>query len=334
MLPTVTVFVPCYNYGRYLRQCVDSIRSQDGVETYVLIIDDTSTDNTPLIGREIAENDSHVEFRRHGSNLGHIATYNEGIRWAFGDYTTLLSADDLLTPGALMRATTALHSHDNATFAYGRVLELYGDGDWESSIATLPRTGGYVLRDGHDWIEDVCRLGRNTIRSPEVLVRTGAQKDAGGYDSDLPHTADLDMWLRLAARGDVCILDSIQAGYRIHDNNMHHLEMSPLLDLEQRQQAFEIFFSVNRDLLPNAEQLHKLAITNTTVNPQAVQHALRRSLESSTRVSTRAAIFGRAAADDPKAVLFNPKLLGNIARIVLGPGGYNRLYNTLARRRH
>ena len=42
-----------------------------------------------------------MEFRRHPVNRGHIATYNEGLEWASGDYLLVLSADDMLTPGAL-----------------------------------------------------------------------------------------------------------------------------------------------------------------------------------------------------------------------------------------
>ena len=46
-----------------------------------------------------------LEGRRHEVNQGHIATYNEGLlEWAKADYTVLLSADDLLAPGALARA--------------------------------------------------------------------------------------------------------------------------------------------------------------------------------------------------------------------------------------
>ena len=49
-----------------------------------------------------------VEVRRHPVNRGHIATYNEGLAWADGDYVALVSADDMVTPGAFARATTIM----------------------------------------------------------------------------------------------------------------------------------------------------------------------------------------------------------------------------------
>ena len=54
----------------------------------------------PEVGDALARADGRVEFRRHDRNRGHIATYNEGLAWARGDYTVLLSADDLLAGGA------------------------------------------------------------------------------------------------------------------------------------------------------------------------------------------------------------------------------------------
>ena len=64
-MPAVDVVVPCYNYGRYLKSCVGSLLSQEGVDVRVLIIDDTSTDDSPQIGAAIAASDPRVEFRHH-----------------------------------------------------------------------------------------------------------------------------------------------------------------------------------------------------------------------------------------------------------------------------
>ena len=53
-MPSVDVIVPCYNYGRFLRECVESVLDQDGVDVRVLIIDDASADDTPDVGRALA----------------------------------------------------------------------------------------------------------------------------------------------------------------------------------------------------------------------------------------------------------------------------------------
>lgn len=99
-MSSVDVVIPCYNYARYLPQCVESVLNQQGVEVRALIIDDCSQDDSEIVGRRLAEQDSRVEYRRHSINQGHIATYNDGLlNWAEAEYSLLLSSDDVLTLG-------------------------------------------------------------------------------------------------------------------------------------------------------------------------------------------------------------------------------------------
>ena len=78
----------------------------------MLIIDDASPDDSAAVAARLAAADQRIEVRVHELNRGHIATYNEGLlEWAEGDYCVLISADDLLTPGSLARATAVLEAH-------------------------------------------------------------------------------------------------------------------------------------------------------------------------------------------------------------------------------
>src|SRR5262249_50316333 len=123
IMSQVDVIIPCYKYGHYLQACVESVLSQQGVVVRVLILDDCSPDNTPEVAGNLALRDGRVEYRRHTVNHGHIATYNEGLlEWASGDYVLLLSADDLLTPGALERAVRLFDSHPEVGLVYGRQI--------------------------------------------------------------------------------------------------------------------------------------------------------------------------------------------------------------------
>src|SRR5687767_13819433 len=77
MSKCVDVVIPCYQYGHFLQDCVNSVLIQKDVQVKVLIIDDASSDNTLEIARNLAKRDSRVEVRRHLVNQGHINTYNE-----------------------------------------------------------------------------------------------------------------------------------------------------------------------------------------------------------------------------------------------------------------
>lgn len=251
MRRSVDVIVPCYNYGAYLVGCVRSLLDQEGVAVRVLVIDDHSGDNTPEIGLGLARADGRVTFRRHEKNHGHIATYNEGFAWASADYVLLISADDLLAPGALKRAVDVLEANPQTAFAYGRQVSFVDN-------PTLPdeptaRAEGHEIVAGAAFIRQLCASGDNPVTTPTVVVRTSLQHEAGDYTASLPHTADLEMWLRLAALGDVVRLNAYQALKRMHRANMQHAYvMSPTGDLVERQQAFESFLDAAGPLVADA----------------------------------------------------------------------------------
>ena len=102
----------------------------------------------------------------------------------------------------------------------------------------------------------MCRLGHSVISTPEVVFRTALQQDVGPWDPALPHTADLEMWLRFAANADVAYVNADQAFYLRHSNNMT-LRRTPLIDLEQRRAAFDTLFAGYGDRIPEAALLHR-----------------------------------------------------------------------------
>ncbi len=216
-MSSVDVVVPCYNYGRYLRACVGSILSQRDVDVRVLIIDDKSSDDSAEIGMALAASDPRVTYRRHEVNRGLIGTANEGIDWVTATYWLLLSADDALTPGALSRAATVLDAHPGVGMVYG-IAEIVGG---EAGLPDLPDPGAPTFRiiSGSDFLQRSCEHG-NPVPSPCAVVRTSLQKELGGYCPHLPHTSDLEMWMRIATRASIGVVHELQGFYRWHRANM------------------------------------------------------------------------------------------------------------------
>ena len=178
MTPTVDVIVPCFNYGRLLTDCVRSVLDQEGVSVRVLIMDDASTDNTEGVGRRLGE-DPRVEFRRHAMNRGHIATYNEALALVTANYVVLLSADDMLTPGALARATRLMDADSRIGVVYGRDIPFR-----DRTPLPAPRVGAAapLMFEYGDFLRAACRLGHTGIQAPTVVVRT----DGASCDRQLP----------------------------------------------------------------------------------------------------------------------------------------------------
>jgi hypothetical protein len=259
----VDVIVPCYNYAKYLRECVTSVCTQRAVDVRVLIIDDASPDNTPEVAAALTQEDRRVEYRRHAENQGHIATYNEGLEWASGDYLLLLSADDLLTPGALARASRLLDAHPEVGFTYGRAITT--NNPVGHSPADVDDCRWRVLL-GAEYLRLCCVEAANLVSTPTAVVRTEVQHAVGGYRKELPHTGDLEMWARIAAHRAVGVVDADQAFYRVHGANMHKTDYKSALTIfEQHWEAFEILFREQGSRVAGKEQLEQAASRGTAL---------------------------------------------------------------------
>lgn len=235
-MASVDVVIPCYNYAQYLEGCVASVLSQAGVDVRALIIDDCSTDDTPAVGAELARRDARVQYRRHVKNMRHIATYNEGlIDWASADYCVLLSADDLLAPGALRRATHVMDANPGVHLTYGMAL-LFTD---DAELQKLPPDSS---PDSHRIVRSAEFLRRsivgNPVPTPSAIARTSVQHKVGGYRASLPHTADMAMWMSFATHGDVGVVPQVLAYKRTHSTNMSIAYAArPLGDFRERIDA-------------------------------------------------------------------------------------------------
>lgn len=213
----VDVVVPCYNYARYLEWCVGTLLNQPGVRVRVLIIDDASEDDTPEVGERLAARDPRVEFRRHEKNAGHTATYNEGLLgWASSEYSLLISADDGLSFGALARATQLMNAHPAVGMTYGMATIIGADHSPEPADSADRE---YRIVPGSRFLQQCC-LVCNPVPTATALVRTELQQRLGGYRADLPHSGDMEMWMRFALQGPIGVLRAAQGYRRRHGRNM------------------------------------------------------------------------------------------------------------------
>ena len=254
--PSVSVVIPCYNYGRYVTECVNSALNQQGVRVDVLVIDDASTDGSDQVVRQLGAQDSRVRTICHEQNRGHISTYNEGLAQASGDYVVLLSADDLLTPGCLARATSLMEEYPSVGLAYGFAVQF---SDTERPVARTA-TKSWVIWPGHDWLMQRCKAGGNALKSPEAVLRTSVLRKIGGYRTDLPHAADFELWMRAATVSDVgYVAGADQAYYRVHATNMHHSTFDILDDFSQRLACFETIFREYSGTLETSDSMRDTA---------------------------------------------------------------------------
>ena len=136
--PKVSVVVPVYNVGKYLRRCLSSITAQTLREIEIICIDDGSTDNSSEILSECAAQDSRISVVSQ-NNQGAARARNIGLDRATGTWLLVFDSDDILCEGALEAAVSYGESHDADVVLFGHVLfddfqpcpALGGDCRWQ-----------------------------------------------------------------------------------------------------------------------------------------------------------------------------------------------------------
>lgn len=272
----IDVIIPCYNYGRYLSECVRSVLSQEGSDVRVLIIDDCSRDDSLALARRIAAGEPRIEVRAHAVNQGHIATYNEGIDWVSAPFMLLLSADDLAAPGAFPRAISLMEAHPGIAFVHGTSPAFHDRQDLPCAPSAGPHRAH--VQAGMDFIRAICRRPANPVETATAIVRTSCQRRVGGYRPSLPHAGDMEMWLRLAAVGDVGVIEGVQAYTRLHGTNMRLNYSRGLVpeDFRQRMAVFSSFFAEHAASIPDAAPLEATARRQLAIEVlRTAGHALR-----------------------------------------------------------
>lgn len=277
--PTVTVVISCYNYAHYLPQAVQSCISQRDVDVDVIIVDDASTDDSLAVAEGLSRAHANVSVVTHSQNKGMVETFNDGAKVATGEFLVRLDADDLLTPGSLSRATLVAQNYPSVGLVYGHPIHFSG--------VTLPkareRATAWTIWPGTEWLRDRCLSGRNVITSPEVLMRR-ALLETLGYQSQLRHTPDMELWFRLSAFADVAYVQGAdQAWHRDHEASMSAKEVDDLVDLRERHETFEVLFDGVASNVEGVSDLRSTAIhTLATEALLSAQHEMDRGAEGST----------------------------------------------------
>jgi glycosyltransferase involved in cell wall biosynthesis len=203
MRPRVSVIIPCYNLGCYLREAVDSVRAQTMRTFEVIIVNDGSSEVETLdVLRTLEQEGARV---LHTPNQGLAAARNYGTSHARGEFILPLDADDLIAPTYLEQAVAVLDINPTVGIVCGQV-ELFGEA---SGIWPQPEYSEEAM------------LFENLIVASSVFRRADWKRVGGYRISMLYGWEDWDLWLSLIAAGRAVVrLPEVVFFYRIRSNSM------------------------------------------------------------------------------------------------------------------
>lgn len=178
----VTIVIPCYNYGEYVAEAIDSALNQTVKPRRIIVINDGSTDNSRKV-IDLYRDDSLVEII-HQSNNGVIETKNLGIKLSRTYWTVFLDADDKLY-GTFLEDTLDMTMNGRRDIVYTDML-LFGA---VNDIFKAKPFSAHTL------------LKSNYINN-SALIKTSLLKQVGGYKAEMKDgLEDWELYITLVEAG-------------------------------------------------------------------------------------------------------------------------------------
>jgi glycosyltransferase involved in cell wall biosynthesis len=204
--PTVSVVIPCFNQGRFLRDALDSVLRQTLQQAEIVVVDDGSTDDTAAVARRYPD----VRCIRQ-PNRGLASARNAGVTNTTGEAVVFLDADDRLRPDALAIGARELLAHPTCALVWGRCVRIDEQGTQLPTVPPPPVVGDAyeaLLRNNFMWTPAVVMF-RRSLCAP--MMRFNPAVDAA---------ADYELYLRLVRHFPIHGHAAIVAEYRVHRASM------------------------------------------------------------------------------------------------------------------
>lgn len=210
--PFVTVAVTLYNYEKYIRECLDSVREQTLGRLDLIVLDDCSTDGSLAACaswlKRHAKRFNRALLLRHRRNAGLACSRNRCVSRARTPYVFILDADNLIYPSCLSKLLSGLENSgaDLAYASYSKIGE-------EQGLKNVKPWGKADFRNGN-YVDAM------------ALLRKKAWRRLGGYrKQSVQGWEDFDFYVRLAKAGGWGVfVPEVLGAYRVHLRSMLHRE--------------------------------------------------------------------------------------------------------------
>lgn len=229
MTVEVSVIIPTHNCVKFLPESLDSVCSQGVSGMEIILVDDGSVDNTPVLAAEYVKRygaDKFIYIRQEKS--GPAAARNAGVRRARGKFIAFNDADDIWVPGSLKKRLDYLAFHPGTAMvcADGTNMDVEMKSVIDKSYFRSRRpydafsAGGYVFDDLFNYILDIA-----LVLTPTVTLRRECLDDVGLFDESLPVGEDKELWFRIGRKFHIVAIPEVMLHRRIHAGNISHGEM-------------------------------------------------------------------------------------------------------------
>jgi len=259
--PAISVIMPVYNAGAFLKDAIDSILQQSFTDFEFFIIDDASTDNSVVIIQYYT--DKRIQFIQKPTNTGYTDSLNMAVQLAKGKYIARMDADDISLPERFKQQFQYMEEHPH-TLLLGSAYKIIGTG----TIIQLPLSCKEA---------NVVSIMHSPVAHPTVMMRKDIFSEYKlFYNKKYEPAEDFDLWTRVLEIGLLENLPEPLLHYRHHQaqqsfskydkvievvSEIRLRQLNKLISFEHK--PYDISFAIDvltkQPVLINVESIKKLA---------------------------------------------------------------------------
>jgi glycosyltransferase involved in cell wall biosynthesis len=221
--PLVSVLIPVYNAGDFLRPAILSIVHQTYQNLEIIIIDDGSTDSCISTNEALIRSDTRIKYIRQ-NNTGRPGALNHGLEIVHGDFWMIEDADDISYPQRVEKQVTALINNPQ--------------------LAAVFCKNDIILPDGRSFAPGCMGIDSNTCKS---LIEKGcvpAHDATGMYRTEMVSDFhfDKDMWLiegidfviRIGEKFPIAVIPDCLYSHRVNYSSITHSQADKISETTDR----------------------------------------------------------------------------------------------------
>ncbi|WP_213133976.1 glycosyltransferase family 2 protein [Citrobacter sp. FP75] len=210
----VSIIIISYNHDQFIEDAIESVLCQTYKNIELIIVDNNSSDSTPLILRKYNSKDN-IKIIHLEENIGITGGINEGLKHSSGEFVSFFASDDIMMSNRIELQVNALKHEPEAVACFGNMMRINGDG-------SINKRGLLPVVDFKWWTFDDLLTNRICLYSPTQLYRADIFRDNSIIFPKDIRIEDIWIYFKLLNMGYKFItIPYLLTMYRVHNNNTH-----------------------------------------------------------------------------------------------------------------
>ncbi|MEY8761726.1 glycosyltransferase family 2 protein [Chryseobacterium tongliaoense] len=209
MMKKFSVLIANYNNGKYFKDCYDSLIAQTYPDFEVIIVDDSSTDNSLKIIKDIIKDDDRFKLFENNVNKGCGFTKGNCMDYATGEICGYLDPDDALYPEAIEKSVHEFIKNKNLAATYSQMMLCDENLQPQKTFSNTKQ-----VDNNRYFFNCPIQFAHFFSFKREAYLKTS------GINPDLTSAVDQDLYLKILEQGEVKFIKEVLYKYRLHSEGI------------------------------------------------------------------------------------------------------------------